>query len=71
VRENVLRDLRALREQHDAEIRKLIATAARIGIRSEDIASALGISRATLWRHYSHYLSARHDPPTGTPTSSA
>jgi AcrR family transcriptional regulator len=69
VRENVLRDLRVLREKHDAELRKLIATAARTGIRSEDIARAVGISRATLWRHYSSYLTARRDPPD-TPASS-
>lgn len=67
VREKVLRELSALREKHDAEVRTLIGRAAQSGIRSEDIAQALGISRATLWRHYRSNLSG-YRGPSGSPT---
>jgi DNA invertase Pin-like site-specific DNA recombinase len=62
LREKVLRDLASLRENQDAQIRSLISSAARVGIRSEDIARALGISRATLWRRYRSNLSRREPP---------
>jgi AcrR family transcriptional regulator len=52
----VLRELRALCENHEADVRRLVGQAAGSGIRSEDIAAALGISRATLWRRYREQL---------------
>jgi AcrR family transcriptional regulator len=48
--------LRAARERRDEEIRGLIVAAIRAGLRSQDIAEALGISRSTLWRHYADEL---------------
>jgi AcrR family transcriptional regulator len=52
VRVPLLRDLRALVEQHDAELRQLVSQAARAGARTQDIADAVGVSRSTLWRRY-------------------
>lgn len=62
MRDRILRQIRTLRSKHEAETRRLIAKAARIGISSEDIARALGIGRSTLWRHYRDDLSRNnHD----------
>lgn len=47
-----LRQLQALRVRRDAELRTLIASAAEIGVSSEAIAAALGVSRSTLSGHY-------------------
>ncbi|HJS94079.1 MAG TPA: helix-turn-helix domain-containing protein [Solirubrobacteraceae bacterium] len=54
--------LRAAHERQDDEIRRLIAAAVSVGIRSQDIAEALGISRSTLWRHYADELRPPDDP---------
>jgi len=54
--DRVLRELRSLRERHDGELRKLIRRSVREGVRSQDIAQAIGISRATLWRRYAPEL---------------
>jgi transcriptional regulator of acetoin/glycerol metabolism len=67
VREGVLSELRESRERHDAELRKLIARAVHAGARSQDIADALGISRATLWRRYRDAL--RHSKGTNSAPS--
>jgi DNA invertase Pin-like site-specific DNA recombinase len=58
-----VRELRALRQRRDAEIRKLIASSSKAGARSEDIAEALGISRSTLWRRYGDVLQRRASRP--------
>lgn len=63
MRERILRQLTALREKHEAEIRRLVARAASLGVRTEDIARALGIGRSTLWRRYRDDLRSSHDPP--------
>ena len=52
----ILRDLRAARARHDSELRRLIAKAASVGTPSQEIANAVGVSRATLWRHYRNEL---------------
>jgi anti-anti-sigma factor len=56
-----LRRLRDSRERRDEEVCRLIAQAVLAGVRSQDIAEALGISRSTLWRHYRNELRLR-DP---------
>jgi len=61
VEPRALRALRAARQRQDEEIRRLIARAVRDGVRSQDIADALGVSRSTLWRHYGEEL--RDEPP--------
>ena len=57
----VLSQLHALRVRRDAELRALVARAAKAGVRSESIAEALGVSRSTLWRHYGDELQQRPD----------
>jgi len=54
--ERFLGQLRALRVRRDAELRALIAKAAKAGVSSEAIAGSLGVSRSTLWRHYGDQL---------------
>jgi AcrR family transcriptional regulator len=57
--ERLLRQLQALQARRDAELRALIAKAAEAGVASGAIAAALGVSRSTLWRHYSDELQQR------------
>jgi AcrR family transcriptional regulator len=52
VREHILRELADARARHDAELRDLVVRAVRAGAPTQDIATALGMSRATLWRRY-------------------
>jgi len=61
VEPRALLQLRAARQRRDKETRGLIRQAVGEGIRSQDIADALGVSRSTLWRHYSDEL--RDDQP--------
>ena len=51
-----LEQLTALPGRHNDEIRVLIGKCLRAGVRTQDIAEALGISRSTLWRHYGEQL---------------
>ena len=57
----ILRELGALRERQDAEVRRMVVKAVAAGARSQDIAAALGMSRSTLWRRYGDEL--RRDSP--------
>jgi AcrR family transcriptional regulator len=56
VEPRALRELRTARQRREEEIRRLIRQAVRAGVRSQDIADALGVSRSTLWRHYGEEL---------------
>jgi AcrR family transcriptional regulator len=60
VPERTLRRLRALRELTEADIRVLVTDAALRGASSQEIAEALDISRATLWRRYAGELKFAH-----------
>jgi AcrR family transcriptional regulator len=62
VRDPILRELAAARARHDVELRTLIVRAVRAGAPSQDIAAALGVSRATLWRRYRAQLWRSRDP---------
>ena len=61
-----LRALRAANVRQEAEIRRLIRQAVAAGIRSQDIAEALGISRSSLWRHYADELRPPPDARRGS-----
>ena len=65
--QRALAQIRALRDRHDRTNRRLIIRAVQAGARSLDIADALGLSRATLWRRYGEQL-RRHQP---TPSQQA
>ncbi len=58
---SALEDLRDLRLRHDRELRSLIGAALEEGASSQDVARALGLSRATLWRRYGEQLRRRSD----------
>ena len=61
VRERLLRQLRTMCQRHDEELRAMIAKAASAGARSQDIADALGVSRATVWRRYGDQVRRTHE----------
>lgn len=72
VPEHALGQLRALQERQAAETRKLVFSAARQGATSRQIADALGVSRATLWRRHRDQLrraAPQGDPPQNTGSS--
>lgn len=48
--------LRDLRSRHEREVAMLIAQALAAGASSQDVADALGASRATLRRRYGDHL---------------
>ncbi len=58
--ERILRELGEVCERHEADLHALIGQAVSEGVRTQDIAEAMGISRATLWRRYASALG--HDP---------
>jgi AcrR family transcriptional regulator len=52
VADQLLRRLEALRVRCEKDLRRLIASAAAAGFTAQEIADAIGVSRATLWRRY-------------------
>lgn len=58
-----LRELRAVQERGEREIRAQIRAAAAAGASSQQIAEAIGISRATLWRRYRTELRRDRERP--------
>lgn len=66
VEPRALRELRAALERRDADIRRLVGQAAHAGIRSQEIAEALGVSRSTLRRRYADELRQHGDTAWST-----
>jgi transposase-like protein len=48
----VLGNLGMLREEHEAELRELVSQAIAAGAPTHELARALGVSRATVWRRF-------------------
>ena len=60
--ERIRRFIYAHREREDGDVRALIADAVKAGAASRDIAEAVGVSRATIWRRYAPELRRDGEP---------